>query len=133
MSSVTTLTRLQPRSDPGPQPSFLQLLPLRAPRVLVVTDDLDLEPVCRSALRALDPELRLDWARTSEQALGKLRSQPYEAAVVDAVLGRHRPQLPVILMASLPQDVVAPASGRPFLRKPFDVQELRRLLQAQRS
>jgi DNA-binding NtrC family response regulator len=116
--------------------AFLRLLD---ERVLVVEDDLDLEPVFRRVLHAVDPELRLLWARSAREAIQLLQGRPVGFVVADYLLGdapgsqvqrwleRHSPGVPFAMISALPLSAEllrADGTRIPFLPKPFSVEAL---------
>jgi DNA-binding NtrC family response regulator len=125
--------------------AFLRLLD---ERVLVVEDDLDLEPVFRSVLHTLDPDLRLVWARSAREAIQRLQGRPVGFVVADYLLGdapgsqvqrwleRHSPEVPFAMISALPLSAEllrADGTRVPFLPKPFSVEALIQLLTRLRS
>ena len=125
--------------------AFLRLLD---ERVLVVEDDLDLEPVFRRVLHAVDPELRLLWARSAREAIQLLQGRPVAFVVADYLLGdapgsqvqrwleRHRPKVPFAMISALPLSselLRADGTRVPFLPKPFSVEALIQFLARLRS
>jgi DNA-binding NtrC family response regulator len=127
--STSTLPARVPRA-------FLRLLD---ERVLVVEDDLDLEPVFRRVLHAVDPELRLLWARSAREAIQMLQGRPVGFVVADYLLGdapgsqvqrwleRHNPKVPFAMISALPLSAELLRSDGtrvPFLPKPFTVEAL---------
>jgi DNA-binding response OmpR family regulator len=115
------------------------LLRLLDERVLVVEDDLDLEPVFRRVLHAVDPELRLLWAKSAREAIQLLQGRPVGFVVADYMLGdmpgsqvqrwleRHAPQVPFAMISALPLSAELLRSDGtrvPFLPKPFSLDAL---------
>jgi DNA-binding response OmpR family regulator len=115
------------------------LLRLLDERVLVVEDDLDLEPVFRKVLHAVDPELRLLWARSAREGIQLLQGRPVGLVVADYMLGdapgsqvqrwieRHAPSVPFAMISALPlTDELLRSDGTrvPFLPKPFSLEAL---------
>ncbi|MCC7440268.1 MAG: hypothetical protein IT285_01460 [Bdellovibrionales bacterium] len=119
------------------------------PRVLVIEDDLALSTVIDRVLRELDPEVRVDWAVSAEEARAILRERvrredslrPYDLILADVFLdGEHTgldfwrwcqrefPDLPLVVTSGLPVDRFFRALGPdepspPYLPKPFTVDE----------
>lgn len=143
---VPALARLPQGSHPGlalPRP----LVRLRRPRAIVVDDDEDLRPVFERALRALDPELRVDWALGVKEAVELLRRHDHDLVVADYMLGDgtgflvkrwidlRAPGKPFGMVSAYR---VRAEGGRvtgrniPFLPKPFGAAELQRFLEALR-
>ena len=105
----------------------------------MVEDDLDLEPVFRRVLHAVDPELRLVWARSAREAIQLLQGRPVGFVVADYMLGdalgsqvqrwleRHDPKVPFAMISALPLSAEllrADGTRVPFLPKPFSVDSL---------
>jgi DNA-binding response OmpR family regulator len=115
------------------------LLRLLDERVLIVEDDLDLEPVFRKVLHAIDPELRLLWARSAREGIQLLQGRPVGIVVADYMLGdapgsqvqrwleRHSPEVPFAMISALPLSAELLRSDGtriPFLPKPFSLDAL---------
>lgn len=117
-------------------------------RVLVIEDDLALTTVIDRVLRIIDPDIRIDWAVSAEEAasriLDRARNQeghPYDLILADIFLEgevtgldfwrlcqRVFPDIPLVVTSGLPVDrffrVVGPDEpSPPFLPKPFSVDE----------
>src|SRR5262249_19191669 len=120
------------------------LVELHGPRILVVEDDRELEPLVRRAAGSLIPPVAVDWC-TSTQAAHELLASSFYAAVLAA--GRRDGGLSGIALRSdcwelQPQAVFAMTSAYPlsrylysvgshaipFLAKPFDISRCRQFL-----
>jgi DNA-binding NtrC family response regulator len=132
MSSTTPL---------GVPPSILadslpELLRLHGPRILVVEDDRDLEPLVRRSVGTLEPRVTVDWCTSAEQARRLLCVRYYDAVLADYQLEGTRaglslrsdcwelqPQATFAMTSSYPLSEYLHSVGRPgspFLPKPFD-------------
>jgi len=116
------------------------------PRMLVVEDDSDLEPVLRRLLDSIRPEVALDWARDARSAREFLDAYFYDVVLVDQALGEggsglglrplcweRQPQAIFAVMSAWPlSDYLhsVGGAGTPFLHKPFAVGECRAFLSA---
>lgn len=123
------------------------LVHLRRPRAIVIDDDEDLRPIFERALRAVDPDIRVDWAVSVSEAVELLRRNDYDFVVADYMLGDgtgllvkrwidlRRPGKPFGMISAYS---VRAESGRvagrsvPFLPKPFSRAELRSFLETLR-
>lgn len=120
-------------------------------KVLIVEDDLFLAAIVGRAVHDLDVDSNIDWVTSLEQAFGKITAGiekigecPYELVIADVMLEgkgtgldlwkifcRIYPDVPVMIMSSLPQDQVFEAvkneSHTPpnFLKKPFSMGDLK--------
>jgi len=123
------------------------------PRMLVVEDDLDLEPVIRRLAHAIRPDVTIDWVGDAQSARALLQEHCYDAVLVDQCLGEEgsglglrsrcwesQPQAIFAVMSAWPlSDYLhsVGGAGTPFLRKPFALAEcrafLRSLLRARRG
>jgi len=125
-------------SAPPPTLTFLlpELLHLHGPRLLVVEDDRELEPLVRRAADALRPPARVDWCTSTEQAHGLLETGFYDAVLADwnlegGTVGfalrtdcwQFQPQAVFAMTSSYPLSRYLHSvggAGIPFLAKPFD-------------
>jgi DNA-binding NtrC family response regulator len=126
--------------DPFPTPA--PLLRLRAPRMLVVEDDLDLRNVVERVAHWVEPDLRMDWTTSVSPARELMRVNDYRLILADQFLEgrgtglsllrdqrRLQPGARFALMSAFPVSDLAP-KGIPFLSKPFSVAECRGFLRA---
>lgn len=101
-------------------------------RILVVEDEPLVSETIENALLESWPVMVAD---CSEDAVQALRAGPFAAVLLDCLLpgGKaadvlaeaDRHQVPVILMSGAPEQIEALAGGRrPFLSKPFTIQDL---------
>jgi DNA-binding response OmpR family regulator len=123
--------------------------PERPRRVLVLEDDMALEPLLTRVIQAVSNGALVDWVTNVEEAKFRLKMWPnhqnpkYDLIIADIFLeGRETgldfwqscqflvPNIPVLLMSSmaidqfftmLGQNVIAP----PFIAKPIDIGECR--------
>lgn len=116
------------------------------PRMLVVEDDLDLEPVLRRLVASIRKDVTVDWARDARSARELLAIHFYDAVLVDQCLGEEgsglglraccwesQPQAIFAVMSAWPlSDYLhsVGGAGTPFLRKPFALAECRALLRS---
>jgi DNA-binding response OmpR family regulator len=123
-----------------------ELLQLHQPRMLVVEDDWDLEPIVRRAVCSLDPPVAVDWCTSVEQAHERLLRRYYDVVLADYVLEGDRagialrsecwelqPQAVFAMTSSWPLAEYLHSIGRPgspFLAKPFDVWRCRAFVAA---
>jgi DNA-binding NtrC family response regulator len=121
-----------------------ELLHLHGPRILVVEDDRELEPLVRRAAGALRPVARVDWCTSTEQAHALLTTRFYDAVVADWRLeGANaglalridcwelQPQAVFAMTSSYPLSSYLHSVGHPgipFLAKPFDLWRCREFL-----
>ena len=73
----------RPSSQPRGPPWLPELLHLHGPRILVVEDDRELEPLVRRAASFLRPAARIDWCTSTEQAHTLLSMRFYDAVLAD--------------------------------------------------
>lgn len=116
-------------------------------RILVIEDDICLETILCRILRAVSPEVEIDWLTSADEALIKLQggrvtpATHYDLILADIFLdGKStgidlwekcqslRPETPVLLMSGMPIDEFFRTIGRdaispPYLPKPFTVGE----------
>ena len=132
-----------PRSS-AIESSLPELLKLHGPRMLVVEDDRDLEPLVRRAVGSLSPPVAVDWCTSAEQARVLLASRYYDVVLADYVLEGNgagldlrsdcwtfQPQAVFAMTSSYPLTEYLHSVGRPgspFLAKPFDVWRCRRFV-----
>jgi DNA-binding NtrC family response regulator len=130
--------------SPGSAPWLPELLQLHGPRILVVEDDRELEPLVRRAAYMLRPVAQVDWCTSAEQARPLLESRFYDAVVADwclegadaglalrAECWELQPQAVFAMTSSYPLSSYLHSVGRPgipFLPKPFDVLRCREFL-----
>ena len=133
-----------PSHPPAIAPWLPELLQLHGPRILLVEDDCELEPLVRRAAGALRPAVSIDWCTSTEQAHELLASRFYDAVIADWCLeGSHaglelrvecwrlQPQAVFAMTSSYPLSTYLHSVGRPgipFLAKPFDVWRCREFL-----
>lgn len=122
-----------------------------ARKVLIVEDDLFLAAIVGRAVYDINADSDIDWATSLEQALEKMikgidqiGQSPYELVIADIMLNgrgtgldlwkvfcRTYPDVPVMIMSSLPQNEVFEAIGSEsqanlnFLKKPFSMGDLK--------
>ena len=122
-----------------------------ARKVLIVEDDLFLAAIVGRAVYDNNADSDIDWATSLEQALEKMikgidqiGQSPYELVIADIMLNgrgtgldlwkvfcRTYPEVPVMIMSSLPQNEVFEAIGAEeqsnfnFLKKPFSMGDLK--------
>ncbi len=122
-----------------------------ARKVLIVEDDLFLAAIVGRAVYDINADSDIDWATSLEQALEKMikgidqiGQSPYELVIADIMLNgrgtgldlwkvfcRTYPEVPVMIMSSLPQKEVFEAIGAEeqsnlnFLKKPFSMGDLK--------
>lgn len=124
--------------------SLTELLRLHTPRMLVVEDDHDLEPLVRRAAGSIDPAVNVDWCSSAEAARELLARRYYDVVLADYVLEgcdaglalradcwQLQPQAVFAMTSSYPlQDYLHSVGrpGSPFLPKPFDLWSLRRFV-----
>ncbi len=120
-------------------------------KVLIVEDDLFLAAIVGRAVYDVNADSDIDWATSLEQALGKvikgidqIGKSPYELVIADIMLEGHGtgldlwkvfcqtyPEVPVMIISSLPQSEVFGAIGLQsqtnlnFLKKPFSMGDLK--------
>jgi DNA-binding NtrC family response regulator len=105
-------------------------------RILVIEDDLAFEPIFKLIFENIDPLIKMDWAQSGEEAIALLQTVKYELAITDIFLDgpvtgidfydlcrETLPELPVIVMSTLPYDrfleMIQPKKvGAPFFQKP---------------
>lgn len=111
------------------------------PRMLVVEDDRELEPLVRRTLTALETPVDIDWCCATSLAYGYLAREFYDLVLVDYLLEGSRagitlrsacwelqPQAVFAMTSSYPLPEYLRSVGRPgtpFLPKPFGTRELR--------
>jgi DNA-binding response OmpR family regulator len=116
------------------------------PRMLVVEDDRDLEPVLRRVVQSMRPDVLVDWAGDARTARALLGSRFYDIVLVDQCLGEEdsglslrgqcwekQPQAIFAAMSVWPlSDYLLSVGGEgiPFLRKPFTLPECRAFLRS---
>ncbi|MDH3520052.1 MAG: hypothetical protein OEM49_06295 [Myxococcales bacterium] len=116
------------------------------PRMLVVEDDFDLEPVIRRLIHWIRPELTVDWVGDARTARDFLEGHFYDIVLVDQCLGEEgsglglrarcwesQPQAIFAVMSAWPlSDYLhsVGGAGTPFLRKPFTLGECRAFLRS---
>ena len=119
----------------------VEQLPVR-PRMLVVEDDLDLQPVVWRAAYSIDPLLIVDWATSAGSARRRLESRRYVLVLADYLLAEGSSGLRVArwarpasgrfaMMSAFPvrdEMVGCGLAGCPFLPKPFSLRQLRGFL-----
>jgi DNA-binding NtrC family response regulator len=121
-----------------------ELMHLHGPRILVVEDDLELEPLVRRAAASLHPPARIDWCTSTDQAHNLLSMGFYDAVLADWRLeGAHagfelraecwelQPQAVFAMTSSYPLSSYLHSVGRPgipFLPKPYDLWRCREFL-----
>jgi DNA-binding response OmpR family regulator len=121
--------------------------------ILLVEDDLSLQPLFDAIIHDIDPKIEIDWATSAEtacqiledtsQARGKI---PYDLIIVDIFLeGKITgvdlwtlcqtvfPKMPALLMSQLPVSKYYDFVGKeeicaPFLQKPLNLSESRRTI-----
>jgi DNA-binding response OmpR family regulator len=124
--------------------SLPELLRLHVPRILVVEDDRDLEPLVRRAAATLSPPVAIDWCTSADEARALLELRYYDAVLADYVLEgagsglslrtdvwKLQPQALFAMTSSYPLADYLHSVGRagcPFMAKPFDVWTCRRFL-----
>ena len=116
------------------------------PRMLVVEDDRDLEPVVRRMVGSIRSDVTVDWVGDAQSARELIDEHFYDVVLVDQCLGEEgsglslrarcwekQPQAIFAVMSAWPlSDYLhsVGGSGTPFLRKPFALHECRRFLRA---
>jgi len=116
------------------------------PRMLVVEDDRDLEPIMRRVIHAIRPDVTVDWVGDAQSARSLLGVHFYDVVLVDQCLGEEgsglglrarcwesQPQAIFAVMSAWPlSDYLhsVGGAGTPFLRKPFALAECRTFLRA---
>ncbi len=116
------------------------------PRMLVVEDDRDLEPVMRRVARSIRPDVTIDWVSDAGSARSLLGIYYYDVVLVDQCLGDDgsglslrarcweiQPQAIFAVMSAWPlSDYLhsVGGAGTPFLRKPFALVDCRAFLRA---
>jgi DNA-binding response OmpR family regulator len=116
------------------------------PRMLVVEDDRDLEPVMRRVIRSIRPDVTVDWVSDARSARSLLGIHFYDVVLVDQCLGEDgsglslrarcweiQPQAIFAVMSAWPlSDYLhsVGGAGTPFLRKPFALVDCRAFLRA---
>jgi len=116
------------------------------PRMLVVEDDRDLEPVMRRVVRSIRPDVTVDWVSDARSARSLLGIHFYDVVLVDQCLGEDgsglslrarcwesQPQAIFAVMSAWPlSDYLhsVGGAGTPFLRKPFALVDCRAFLRA---
>jgi len=116
------------------------------PRMLVVEDDRDLEPVIRRVVHSIRDDVSVDWATGTRAARRLLASRFYDIVLVDQCLGdessglrlrgqcwEKQPQAIFAAMSAWPlSDYLhsVGGAGTPFLRKPFTLSECRTFLRS---
>ncbi len=120
-------------------------------KVLIVEDDLFLAAIVGRAIYDINADSDIDWATSLEQALGKviqgidqIGESPYELVIADIMLEgrgtgldlwkvfcRTYPQVPIMVISSLPETEVYQAIGNEtpnnfnYLKKPFSMGDLK--------
>jgi DNA-binding NtrC family response regulator len=114
--------------------------------LLVIEDDLPLKMLIARTIALIDPEVRVDWAATAEEAAEKLSCKTYLGVLSDIFLAGGKtgldlweevhartPDLPFVIMSSMDLGEYFQRfdarSCPPFLAKPFRVNELADALQ----
>ena len=121
-------------------------------RVLVIEDDLWLQPVVTGVVLSVDSRIKIDWCTNADQILADLDGNwrallKYDLVVADIFLPGSTsgldlwkscrlacPNVQFLMMSGLsPEQFHAEMAGQrkcpPFLAKPFDVAECRRLVE----
>jgi DNA-binding NtrC family response regulator len=133
-----------PTQQTAVAPWLPELLHLHGPRILVVEDDRELEPLVRRAASGLEPAARIDWCTSTEQAHTLLAIRFYDAVLADwrlegaragialrAECWQLQPQAVFAMTSSYPLSSYLHSVGRPgipFLAKPFDLWRCREFL-----
>jgi DNA-binding NtrC family response regulator len=134
------------RSAPQLADALPELLSLHGPRMLVVEDDRDLEPVVRRAAAAVQPAVWVDWCTRVDHARRLLRLRYYDVVLADYQLEGNaaglalrgdcselQPQAVFAMTSSYPLSDYLHSVGRPgspFLAKPFDVWTCRQFVES---
>ncbi len=116
------------------------------PRMLVVEDDCDLEPVMRRLAHSIRSDVTVDWSRDAGTARALLERNLYDVVLVDQCLGEEgsglglrsrcwetQPQAIFAVMSAWPlSDYLhsVGGAGTPFLLKPFALSECRAFLRS---
>lgn len=132
--------------EPAVAPWLPELLHLHGPRILVVEDDRELEPIVRRAAASLRPPAGVDWCTSTEEAQTLLSMRFYDAVIADWRLEGARagldlridcwnlqPQAVFAMTSSYPLSSYLHSVGRrgiPFLAKPFDLWRCRQFLES---
>jgi DNA-binding NtrC family response regulator len=127
----------QPSRQPPVAPWLPELLHLHGPRILVVEDDRELEPLVRRAASFLGPTVQIDWCTSTKQAHTLLSMRFYDAVLADWRLDgaqsglalrvdcwNLQPQAVFAMTSSYPLSSYLHSVGRPgipFLAKPYDL------------
>ena len=123
-------------------------------KILLIEDDLSLEPMLSSILHDIDPSIEMDSVTSAEAAISKLeeaqrssKKNPYELIIADIFLDGKitgvdfwdlcrniYPKMPTLVMSGLPLnkffDFIGPNNVcPPFLEKPLHLLECRQTLQ----
>jgi DNA-binding NtrC family response regulator len=134
------------RSSAIVESTLPELLRLHGPRMLVVEDDWDLEPLVRRAAASLSPAVAVDWCTSAEHARRLLANRYYDVVLADYVLEgdqaglelrsdcwTFQPQAVFAMTSSYPLTEYLHSVGRPgcpFLAKPFDVWTCRKFVES---
>ncbi len=123
-----------------------ELADLHGPRILVVEDDRELEPLVRRAAGTLAPPVAVDWCTNTEAAHDLLATGFYDAVISDWRLDGDlsgialrsecfelQPQAVFAMTSAYPLSrYLYSVGGRatPFLAKPFDLVRCRKFLRS---
>jgi signal transduction histidine kinase len=107
-------------------------------KVLVVDDDLDIREMINTALTLRGAEVEI--ASSGSEALDCCRSQRFDVAFVDfsmvglsghdlgRALAEEQPDMPVVFMSGREPGAPRDSNVTDFLKKPFDLHEIQRML-----
>jgi len=120
--------------------------PQRRPyRVLIVEDDVELQPPVERVMSRLSEPVEIEWAQSAPEAIARLLAHDFDLVLADFLLDergsgfavrgwceRHRPDVRFAMMSAVaPPDYRAAAGPEPvpFLPKPFSTRDLHGFLE----
>ncbi len=115
------------------------------PRVLVVEDDLWMQPLIYGAVKSAIPNACIDWVESAEDATRKTRYTKYSIVIADIYLKPNQgtgidlwnicrdecPEIPILLMSSIPVDTFLKKMGLYdpyYLPKPFSLVQCKEII-----
>ena len=115
--------------------------------VLIVEDDLSLNPILTQVFHSIDPLLNVDWVTSAEEGLERIRTTPYTMVVADYSLAGNGTgldlwdyckddirKIPFVVVSSIALDryfrLVGNRVSPPFLAKPIYIGEAKQIFKA---